>query len=73
MPGQGRAAANRPEATDAGKAAADAGLRYWHAKHGSDAVTARFTDFGCHVQVDIVKNEKIIGSLRYQDGNISEL
>jgi hypothetical protein len=73
MPGQGRAAANRPEATDAGKAAADAGLRYWHAKHGPDAVTARFTDFGCHIQVDIVKNEKIIGSLRYQDGNISEL
>ncbi len=71
-PGQGCATASRPKANDTGSVAAEAGLRYWHAMHGPDAVTARCTDFGCHVQVDILKNETIIGSLRYQDGNISE-
>jgi hypothetical protein len=53
--------------------AVDAGLDYWHAKYGPDAVTARATDFGCHVQVDIMKGETIIGSLSYQNGNIQEL
>ncbi len=55
------------------KSAADAGIRYWQAKNGDDPVTARLTDFGCHIQVDIVKNKKIAASLRYQDGTISEL
>ncbi len=52
--------------------AAEAGLSYWHEKHGSDAVTATVTDFGCHMQVDIVKDSKIIGTLRFQNGRISE-
>ncbi len=52
--------------------AAEAGLSYWHEKHGSDAVTATVTDFGCHMQVDIVKDSKTIGSLRYQNGRIFE-
>jgi hypothetical protein len=55
------------------KAAAEAALRYWHAKHGPDAVTTRATDFGCHTQIDIIKENKKIGSLRYQNGTISEL
>jgi len=70
--GHGCAAVNKPVASDVGKAA-DAGLRYWHAKHGLDAVTTQLTDYGCHIQVDIVKNKKIIGSLRYQDGSITEM
>jgi hypothetical protein len=53
--------------------AVDAGLQYWHAKYGPDAVTARTTDFGCHVQVDIMKDETLIGSLSYQNGSIQEL
>lgn len=57
--------------TDSDKAAA-AGLRYWHEKHGPGAVTAKVTDFGCHMQVDIVKDNKVIASLRYQAGAISE-
>jgi hypothetical protein len=65
-----RGASAQPNAQ---KAAADAGLRYWHEKHGKATVTTKLTDFGCHIQVDIVKNEKIIGSLRYQDGSITEL
>lgn len=63
----------RPAASEGTKAAEDAGLRYWHAEHGQDTVSARLRDFGCHVQVDIVQNEKIVGSLRYQDGNITEM
>jgi hypothetical protein len=70
--GHGCAAVNIPAASDVGKAA-DAGLRYWHAKHGLDAVTTQLTDYGCHIQVDIVKNKKIISSLRYQDGSITEM
>jgi len=68
----GCAAAYKTAASDAGKAA-DTGLRFWYAKHGLDSVTTRLTDYGCHIQIDIVKNEKIIGSLRYQDGNITEM
>jgi hypothetical protein len=55
------------------QSAADACLQYWHAKHGPDTVSARSKDFGCHVQVDIVKDNKIISSLRYQNGSITEL
>jgi hypothetical protein len=68
----GCAAVNKPSTSDAEKAS-DAGLRFWHAKYGPDSVTTRLTDYGCHIQVDIVKNKEIIGSLRYQDGNITEL
>ncbi len=70
--GHGCSAVNKPVASGVGKAA-DAGLRYWHAKHGPEVVTTRLTDYGCHVQVDIVKNNKIINSLQYQDGNIKEM
>ncbi len=66
------AGAPAQQASDQKSAATDAALRYWRAKHGPEAVTARAIDFGCHVQVDIVKNEKIIGSLRYQGGSIIE-
>jgi hypothetical protein len=53
--------------------AADAGLRYWHRKYGPGEVASRTFDFGCHTRVDILKNNKIIGSLRYRNGNITEL
>ncbi len=55
------------------KAASEAALRYWHEKHGPETVTATVKDFGCHQQVDIVKDKKIIASLRYQAGAITEL
>lgn len=55
-----------------GKEAADAGIRYWREKYGDEPVTARTTDYGCHIQVDIVKENKIVRSLRYQGGVISE-
>lgn len=58
--------------TNAAKAT-DAALKYWYEKHGPEKVDTKVTDFGCHMQVDILKNNKIVGSLRYQAGNISEL
>ena len=57
---------------DKTKAAQDAGLAYWRTKHGQDEVSAKVSDFGCHMQVDILKNGKVLGSLRYQNGNITE-
>ncbi len=56
----------------AAEQASAAALTYWHAKHGEERVTATVTDFGCHLQVDIIKDNKKIGSLRYQNGIISE-
>jgi len=72
LTGAGSAGAQAGASTKT-RAAVDAGLRYWHEKHGQQAVAARAIDYGCHVQVDIVENEKIIGSLRYQNGSITEL
>jgi hypothetical protein len=66
-PRQGRLS---PEQT---RAAHDASLAYWREKHGPDAVATKLTDFGCHIQVDIVRNEKIVGSLVYQAGNVTEM
>ncbi|HUJ17397.1 MAG TPA: SurA N-terminal domain-containing protein [Nitrospirota bacterium] len=67
-----RGAARSTDPLNAGEAA-DAALRYWHEKHGAEAVSAKVIDFGCHMQVDIIKDTRIISSLRYQGGSISEL
>jgi hypothetical protein len=53
--------------------AASKGLAYWREKHGDDAVTARVRDLGCHMEIDIIKNGKVVGSLRYQRGQITEM
>ena len=66
-------AGTQPRPASNAEKAANAGLQYWQEKHGPGAVTTKVTDFGCHMQVDIVKDKKIIGSLRYQAGAISEL
>ncbi len=52
--------------------ASAAALSYWHAKHGQEQVTTKVTDFGCHMQVDIIRDNKTVASLRYQGGAISE-
>ncbi len=69
---QGSVLAGVPQSAD-GQKAADAGLKYWREKHGEEDVSARVSDFGCHLQVDIVKKGQTIGSLRYQGGNLSEM
>lgn len=55
------------------KVAREAGLAYWHGKYGPESVAAQVKDYGCHMQIDIVKNNKIVSSLRYQAGKISEM
>lgn len=55
-----------------GQSAADAALGYWLERYGGGPYTARARDLGCHIQVDILRGEAVIGSLRYQDGVISE-
>ncbi len=72
MPGCTAKGAGAAQTSEQKQTAVETALRYWHAKHGPDPVTAKPTDFGCHVQVDIIKNEKIISSLRYQGGSILE-
>jgi hypothetical protein len=67
--GERRAA---PPADGKSEAAAK-GLDYWREKHGDDAVTARVRDLGCHMEIDIIKNEKVVGSLRHQRGQITEM
>lgn len=51
---------------------ADAGLAYWREKLGGGEAGARVTDFGCHFQVDIIRDGKAIKSLQYQNGKITE-
>ncbi|HTG02027.1 MAG TPA: SurA N-terminal domain-containing protein [Nitrospirota bacterium] len=53
--------------------AAEAALDYWHKTHGNANVAAKVQDFGCHMQIDIVQGQKIIGSLQYRGGQITEM
>jgi hypothetical protein len=66
-------AAGSPQAKAQIEAARTAALDYWKKQNGSGPVETKVTDFGCHVQVDIVANSKIAKSLRYQNGAISEM
>lgn len=53
--------------------AQQAALAYWTKTHGDGQVDTKLTDFGCHIQVDIIKEKKIAKSLRYQNGAITEM
>ncbi|MHB8846484.1 MAG: SurA N-terminal domain-containing protein [Nitrospirota bacterium] len=70
---QAGSAAGSPEAKAQVEAARAAALDYWKKRNGSGPVETKVTDFGCHVQVDIVANSTIAKSLRYQNGAISEM
>lgn len=56
-----------------GTMARDAALAYWRKQNGNGPVETKVTDFGCHVQVDIMSNHRIAKSLRYQNGTITEM
>jgi len=56
-----------------GNVARDAALAYWRKQNGNGPVETKVTDFGCHVQVDIMSNNRIAKSLRYQNGTITEM
>jgi hypothetical protein len=53
--------------------AQSAALAYWKERNGDGAVDTKVRDFGCHIQVDIVKENRIAQSLRYQNGAITEM
>lgn len=50
------------------------GLAYYQQKYGPGPVTAKATDYGCHVQVNISKDGKVVKSLGYdRAGGVYEL
>jgi SOS response regulatory protein OraA/RecX len=68
-----RPAAGANQASVQAKAAQEAALAYWQQRNGTSPVETKVTDFGCHIQVDIVANNKITKSVRYQNGTITEM
>ncbi len=63
---------NMPQASQASEAR-KAALAYWRERYGGSPVDTRVQDFGCHIEVDIVKDNRIAKSLRYQNGTITEM
>jgi hypothetical protein len=71
-PGAGKAAGSKQTSAQ-GETARVAALAYWRKQNGSGPVETKVTNYGCHVQVDIVANNRIATSLRYQNGTITEM
>ncbi len=67
-----QASANGRSTPETEKRIADAGLAYWREHYGKGEVTARVSDFGCHMQVDIIRDGRVVKSLQYQNGRITE-
>jgi hypothetical protein len=56
------------------KDAESVGLAYYQQKYGTGPFTAKATDYGCHVQVDISKDGKVVKNLGYdRAGGVYEL
>ena len=49
------------------------GLEYYENKTQKKGANARVTDFGCHIQVDIIEDGKVVVSLTYRDGEVQEI
>jgi hypothetical protein len=49
------------------------GLEYYEKKTQKKGANARVTDFGCHIQVDIIEEGKVALSLTYRDGEVEEI
>lgn len=60
------------ENREAKQEAIKAGLAYWKKNRGTEEVTAQVKDFGCHMQVDILRSGQLMASLRYQNGQVTE-
>jgi len=43
---------------------------YWKNNPSEQGVTAKVTDYGCHIQVDIQKEGRVVKSYTYQDGKV---
>ena len=57
---------------DIQKDAKEKALEYYEKKTQKKGAEARVTDFGCHIQVDIVEAGKVVLSLTYSQGAVEE-
>ena len=57
---------------DIHKDAKEKALEYYEKKTQKTGAEARVTDFGCHIQVDIVEAGKVVLSLTYSQGVVEE-
>jgi hypothetical protein len=48
-------------------------LEYYEKKTQKKGANAIVTDFGCHIQVDILEEGKVAMSLTYRDGEVQEI
>jgi len=56
------------------KDAQEKALKSYQDTYGKkDGLTAKATDYGCHVQVDIYEGDKVVKSYTYQQGNVFEM
>jgi D-Tyr-tRNAtyr deacylase len=49
------------------------GLEYYENKTQKKGASARVTNFGCHIQVDIIEDGKVVVSLTYRQGEVQEI
>jgi hypothetical protein len=49
------------------------GLEYYEQKTKKKGAEAKVTNFGCHVQVDIIEEGKVAISLTYSQGEVQEI
>ena len=49
------------------------GLEYYEKKTQKKGASARVTNFGCHIQVDISDGGKVVVSLTYRQGEVQEI
>jgi hypothetical protein len=49
------------------------GIEYYEKKTQKKGASAKVTDFGCHIQVDIIEEGKVALSLTYRDGEVQEI
>jgi hypothetical protein len=68
--GSGRAQALDPKIEQEAKAK---GLEYYEKKTQKKGASAKVTDFGCHIQVDIIEGGKVVVSLTYRQGEVQEI
>jgi len=68
--GGGRARPLDPKIEKEAKAKA---LEYYEKKTQKKGASARVTNFGCHIQVDIIEDGKVVVSLTYNQGEVQEI
>jgi hypothetical protein len=49
------------------------GLEYYEKKTQKKGASARVTNFGCHIQVDVIEDGKVVVSLTYRQGEVQEI